>query len=93
MSQAAIYYSTSRNPINYAKNWEYSLNSTAALITKYIGKNKNVVVPRKIEGKPVIVQNNVNNTSGVFANNQKITSVKFGEGVRIANAEAVYSTV
>lgn len=85
MSDGAIYYGTSRTPIDHTKNWKYTLNSTAALITKYIGKNKDVFVPRKIDGKPVILQNSANHYSGVFTNNKNITSVVFGEGVMIAN--------
>lgn len=74
--------------INYAKDWEYTTNDTATLVTKYIGNKTDVVVPSKIEGKPVVLQNSVNNASGVFTNNRNIKSVKFGEGVGIANNSA-----
>lgn len=68
-----------------ALDYKYTTNSTSCLITKYIGTKKDVVVPNKINGKPVVLQNSVNSTSGVFTNNQNIVSVKFNEGVSIAN--------
>ena len=71
--------------IDYTKDFEYTTNSTSCLITKYIGTKKDVVVPSKIEGKPVVLQNSVNNASGVFTGNKNITSVKFNGGVSIAN--------
>ena len=71
--------------IDYTKDFEYTTNSTSCLITKYIGTKKDVVVPSKIEGKPVVLQNSVNNASGVFTGNKDITSVKFNDGVSIAN--------
>ena len=85
MSDGAIYYGTSRTPIDHTKNWKYTLNSTSALITKYIGKNKDVFIPSKIEGKPVVVQNSTSEYSGVFTDNRNITSVTFGHGVTVAN--------
>ena len=75
--------------IDYTKDFEYTTNSTSCLITKYIGTKKDVVVPSRIEGKPVVIQNG-SYFSGVFANNKNIKSVKFSEGVRIANNNMAY---
>ena len=74
-----------RTRINYAKDWQYTTNDTATLVTKYIGNKTDVVVPSKINGKPVVMQNSASNTSGVFTNNRNIKSVKFSEGVGVAN--------
>ena len=76
--------------IDYTKDFEYTTNSTSCLITKYIGTKKDVVVPSRIEGKPVVIQNG-SYYSGVFANNKNIKSVKFSEGVRIANNNMAYA--
>ena len=78
-----------RTRINYAKDFEYTTNDTATLVTKYIGSKTEVVVPNKIEGKPVVLQNSANRISGVFTNNRNIVSVRFSEGVSIANNESV----
>ena len=77
--------------INYAKDWQYTTNDTATLVTKYIGTKTSVIVPNKIEGKPVVLQNSVDNTSGVFTNNHNIVSVKFSEGVSFANNSMSYA--
>ena len=80
-----------RTRINYAKDFEYTTNDTATLVTKYIGNKTDVVVPSKINGKPVVLQNTIVDSSGsgayngVFAENQNIKSVKFEEGVSIVN--------
>ena len=76
--------------IDYTKDFEYTTNSTSCLITKYIGTKKDVVVPSKIEGKPVVIQNG-SYYSGVFANNKNIKSVKFSEGVSFANNNMAYA--
>ena len=75
--------------IDYTKDFEYTTNSTSCLITKYIGTKKDVVVPSRIEGKPVVIQNS-SYYSGVFTNNRNIISVKFSEGVSIANNNMAY---
>lgn len=86
-----------RTRINYAKDWQYTTNDTATLVTKYIGTKTSVIVPNKIEGKPVVLQNSVVDSSGsgayngVFAGNQNIKSVKFEEGVSFANNNMHYA--
>ena len=86
-----------RTRINYAKDFEYTTNDTATLVTKYIGNKTDVIVPNKIEGKPVVLQNSVVDSSGsgayngVFAGNQNIKSVKFEEGVSFANNNMHYA--
>lgn len=83
--------------INYAKDWQYTTNDTATLVTKYIGTKTSVIVPNKIEGKPVVLQNTIVDSSGsgayngVFAGNQNIKSVKFEEGVSFANNNMHYA--
>lgn len=77
--------------INYAKDWEYTTNDTMTLVIKYIGSKTNVVVPNKIEGKPVVLQNNPNYQMGVFTNNKNITSVRFTDGVKFANNNMHYA--
>lgn len=86
-----------RTRINYAKDWQYTTNDTATLVTSYIGNKTDVVVPSKINGKPVVLQNSHINQSGslvsytgVFLGNSNITSIKFGEGVSIANNNMAY---
>lgn len=86
-----------RTRINYAKDWQYTTNDTATLVTKYIGTKTSVIVPNKIEGKPVVLQNTIVDSSGsgayngVFAGNQNIKSVKFEEGVSFANNNMHYA--
>lgn len=84
----AIIASRGVDIVNYSKEWEYTTNSSATLVTKYIGTKKHVTVPSEIDGLPVVLQNNVNSTTGVFANNKNILSVLFSDGVSIANANA-----
>ena len=83
-----------RTRINYAKDWEYTTNDTATLVTKYIGNKTDVVVPSKINGKPVVLKQSTArrnayissfDTTGAFINNKNIVSVKFSEGVEIEN--------
>lgn len=81
----AIMAGRGRRVVNYAKDWEYTTNDTATLVTKYIGTKRHVVVPNKIEGKPVVLQNSPNMYSGVFTDNGSIISVQFTDGVKIAN--------
>ena len=80
-----------RTRINYAKDWQYTTNDTATLVTKYIGNKTDVVVPSKINGKPVVLQNSATSQTGVFTNNRNIKSVKFSEGVSIANNNMDYA--
>ena len=80
----AIMAGRGRRVVNYAKDWEYTTNDTATLVTKYIGTKRHVVVPNKIEGKPVVLQNG-SYSSGVFTNNQNIISVRFSDGVKFTN--------
>lgn len=74
-----------RPSVSYAKDWQYTLNDTTALVTKYIGNETNVVVPNKIRGKNVVLQNSPNSSNGVFTNNRNIVSVRFSNGVKFAN--------
>ena len=74
-----------RPSVSYAKDWQYTLNDTTALVTKYIGSETDVVVPNKIRGKNVVVGNVGENGYEVFAGNQNIVSVTFSDNVEIAN--------
>ena len=80
-----------KSSTNYAKDWEYTTNDTATLVTKYIGTKRHVIVPNKIEGKPVVLQNNPYSFSGVFTGNKNIISVQFSDGVKIANNNMQYA--
>ena len=76
---------------DYSKDWKYTPNSTATLVTKYIGANTAVVTPNKIKKLPVVLQNSPNASSGVFTNNQNITSVTFSDGITFTNNSMVYT--
>lgn len=68
-------------------DWEFTTNDTATLVTKYVGTNTNVIVPSRLNGKPVVLQDTESFTGndGVFKNNKNIISVKFRNGVSVAN--------
>ena len=70
---------------DYSQDWEYTTNSTATLVTKYIGTNTVVITPNKIKRRPVVLQNSANSSSGVFTYNRNITSVTFNNGVTVNN--------
>ena len=40
---------------DYSQDWQYTTNSTATLVTKYIGANTIVVTPNKIKRRPVVL--------------------------------------
>ena len=76
---------------DYSKYFEYTTNSSATLITKYIGTDTNVSVPNKIKRMPVIIQNSTNASSGVFTNNRNIKSVIFKNSVTFTNNSMAYT--
>lgn len=81
MDAAVIKYPNGE--VDYQKLFTYTVNDTSTLIIKYIGAEKDVVVPNKIEGRPVVVKASTNGLSGVFTNNRSINSVTFRSGVTI----------
>ena len=76
---------------DYSKDWKYTTNSTATLVTKYIGANTVVVTPNKIKKLPVVLQNSPNASSGVFTYNRNITSVTFDDGIIFTNNSMAYA--
>ena len=76
---------------DYSKDWTYTTNSTATLVTKYIGANTVVVTPNKIKKLPVVLQNSPNASSGVFTYNRNITSVTFDDGIIFTNNSMAYA--
>lgn len=65
-----------------ASEWQYQLTPQQDhyLLTKYIGKSPEIVVPTVINGKPTILQD-INTT--VFPNYQTITSFKIASGNKV----------
>ncbi len=62
------------------KNWKYrTLDSGTVMLTKYIGKEKDVEVPARIGKKKAIISNMEYGTNP-FKNNNKIRSVSFEKG-------------
>lgn len=80
-----------RPSVSYAKDWQYTLNDTTALVTKYIGSETDVVVPNKIRGRNVVLQNSPDSSNGVFTNNRNIVSVQFSDGVKFANSNMSFT--
>lgn len=82
-----------RTRINYAKDWEYTTNDTATLVTKYIGNKTDVVIPNKIEGKPVVLQNSGDyEMSCLFGEvSEPIENVSIQKGVVFDNNDASYA--
>ncbi len=76
---------------DYSKDWQYTTNSIATLVTKYIGTNTTVLTPNKIKKLPVVLQNSSNSSSGVFTNNRNITSVTFDDGIAFTNNSMAYT--
>ncbi len=62
--------------------WQYQLTpqKDRYLLTKYIGKSQEIVVPTVINGKPTIL-NNIN--TAVFPNYKSITSFKIASGNKV----------
>ncbi len=67
------------------KDFEYKLDGDNAVITGYIGENKDVVIPSEIDGHTVTaIAGSLDNTAtgkGAFENNDTITSVVIPDGV------------
>lgn len=83
-----------RTRINYAKDWQYTTNDTATLVTKYIGNKTDVVVPSKINGKPVVLQNSGDNYSTTLLFGERASSIKnirIKEGVVFNNNDASFA--
>ncbi len=90
------------NPIS---DFEYTVGTKSATITRYIGKSKTVVIPEEIEGKPVTVISSCKNEvlesvtipSTVkmiqlcaFAGCTTLKEVNFGDSLEIIDVEAFY---
>lgn len=83
-----------RTRINYAKDWQYTTNDTATLVTKYIGNKTDVVVPSKINGKPVVLQNSGEDYCTTLLFGERASSIKnirIKEGVVFNNNDASFA--
>ena len=83
-----------RTRINYAKDFEYTTNDTATLVTKYIGNKTDVVVPSKINGKPVVLQNSGEDYGTTLLFGERASSIKnirIKEGVVFNNNDASFA--
>lgn len=83
-----------RTRINYAKDWQYTTNDTATLVTKYIGSKTDVIVPSKINGKPVVLQNSGEDYSTTLLFGERASSIKnirIKEGVVFNNNDASFA--
>lgn len=69
--------------INYAKDWQYTTNDTAALVTKYVGNKTDVVVPSTLGGKTTVMSTAV--FQGTRVNSVDLSGVNFA-GNNMANA-------
>ena len=68
-----------------ARNFQYDLNEAGngVVIKKYIGSNTNLVIPRTIEGYPVVeIGSGSNSPYDLFAPRNTLVSVVVPEGVR-----------
>lgn len=70
------------------ESWEYTISETNVILTKYIGEDKEILVPDTftINGLTynTVLENYTNETaSGPLANNTTITKVKFGDNVTV----------
>lgn len=67
-------------------NWNFELmngkGSKEILLKEYIGKKKDVVVPKKIGKYTVVLQNMENRGSDPFKGNKKIKSISFEKGFK-----------
>lgn len=72
---------------------EYFTNSKpgTAVITKYIGKGGDVIIPSEIDGKEVTAIGNIFRTHGAFQDCTDITSVIIPDGVTEIQDNAFYS--
>lgn len=57
-------------------SFEYEEIDGGVVLTKYTGKNKNVIVPAKIDGKTVL------SLKGAFFGNSTVENVRISEGIR-----------
>lgn len=75
----------SSGPPATLSGWVYTTNTIATLITGYTGTETNVIVPKRLNGQPVVLSNST------FTNNRNITSVDYLPGVYYLYA-GVYSS-
>ena len=64
----------------FKNDFGYRTNDTATLITSYHGYDRNVVVPNRLNGKPVVV------VSNIFAEQSRTVFVKFNDKVSFENS-------
>ncbi len=67
-----------------ADDYEYVINNSGVILTKYTGTDREIVIPDTIEGKPVVrIGNTVNgeDTFGTFQNNFGIVSIVIPDSV------------
>ena len=67
------------------EDWEYTNNGIGCTITKYVGPGEKVIIPRKIDGCPVIAI-----ADHAFAGNEEITEVEMRDGIISIGTEAFY---
>lgn len=71
-----------------AENFEYYTNGEGkAVITKYIGKEKEIIIPNKLDGHTVIA------IEHAFYNNSNIEKVVFGDGIETIGQNTFYGCV
>lgn len=63
---------------NCEKSFKFEIRNGEVILTRFVGKEKEVVIPDKIDGKPVQTIDN-----GVFANCHELTSITLPKWVKI----------
>lgn len=65
-------------------NYQYKLNGSEVIITKYIGSEEDVLIPAELGGKTVAII-----ASDAFIDNTTIHSLSFSEGLRTIQGRAI----
>ncbi len=84
----------SEAPHDPADDYEYVINNSGVILTKYTGTDREIVIPDTIEGKPVVrIGNTVNgeDTFGTFQNNFGIVSIVIPDSVTAIDDNAFSS--
>ena len=84
----------SETPHDPADDYEYVINNSGVILTKYTGTDREIVIPDTIEGKPVVrIGNTVNgeDTFGTFQNNSGIVSIVIPDSVTAIDDNAFSS--
>lgn len=84
----------SEAPHDPADDYEYVINNSGVILTKYTGTDREIIIPDTIEGKPVVrIGNTVNgeDTFGTFQNNFGIVSIVIPDSVTAIDDNAFSS--